>query len=882
MITLDLLPLLPSKQEVRNQIFYHGRANDLARLNEKILTTLTGEYQPVSYIRFVPGKQLKVSKYNDAMASLKAASYSLSVVLGYLEQHNDPLLDMYWSHFISFAKYGSDLDMDICKDILQFVKYQDNIELQKSMTQCKYSELKRLAPYKSIRMYPKDYILRFDSINEFDRMIPREEFEMYEMDYASRNLSLTPYQVGHVEFCPKLRKAIEYQTDWLIKSGQAEKYLAAHIKGSTSKLGTINDTKCACGSKRYDFWNKLTNGVTADLSPIINNHIDIVNRRYDLQIEYPIINPNGMQLWEYLPMLIIQEDPKKRRTAYKSNPIIDLIGYVLMDALKIMFEGMPNIACGHKRETDEDIITDLSRYCDIKRVRSYVKEHLGEEMVSTDLSECTENLNIVDYKDILRTRLVILSKKLNWPYTIKEINEAVEDNCNILYQTGITLSEDESHTVYYMRNGNMAGLPGSFHAMTDELSTIQLAAILEDPNIISKLKETEYLNIILENGDDGIIVKSSYPKYSELLEITTGPNVLNKDKTFSSDQTGAVEFCKTIYYDWDNHPITGYRYSSLYKLTVKPRSLVYLLNGQNESTRILFIEFLTMLDVPTEKPWTEDYNNFVCSYQLLTNVEAQQRAIEAKTMFDVLRLYQIKELNNLAERIALSNDLVAKLPKGMEDITPKDVMYIVTDGTAVTATDFRLLQELDSKTEDIMEFPYYEVVLDLNRFKVQQTQLEDLTGQSWWESHKYDEWIPDYHLVVIPVPPAIKESLELTFDNIIFLPKSNSSKLNDWILENYLNTISTKADIIPVKTVGHKMQISEELYQPMVQERSLAQAINFKEGATVQLDLKKLDIAMDLLDNGRISKRTMRNLKVSAKRWASTTVAAKIVEIPNN
>lgn len=863
-VTIMLPVRFPTRHELRRQIAHYGPLNQLRNINERILSALLGHQVQTSYLRFVPGKHLDQSSYVQAKLCFEAATFSLSTIEGYVEQGDDPLLEIYWEHFLRFAEFGNNDDMEVCKDILNFVKNVEYKNLQ--LTHFSYLELARLAKYSSIDQYPMDYIMRFDSINEYDRYIPKEDKLGYELEYAAEYLSPQSYTHGN-GLANRLKRALNFQVHHLLDSGVGKSYLGAFMAPSKEFLGKISNTQCAAGSKRYDFWNRLAEGVTHQLYPVIKEHIDILNRLYNLDIDYPRVTKTGMELWEYLPMLIIQEDPKKRRTAYKSNPILDAIGDVGMAADKIMFSVFPNILCGRKRDTSEDIIEDKTKYAAIERVYEYSKS-LGLDQVSTDLSACTENLNMIDYQEMLQYRLLKLNMELGLPYDPALIIQRVRDICSVLYKTGLTLSEDKSHSIYYMRKGQMAGLRKSFHSMTDELATIQLEAMLDiDIEGLYNLRNTEdLLNLILENGDDGVIPEPAFGQFQYLLEITTGEGVLNEEKSFRSRDTKSLEFCKTIYYDSKAKPITGYRYASLYKLANRGRDLVYLNSGLYKRDKEIFINFLEAMDFPDQRTPEEEIElqKYAFTYHVLTDPVYIKNGYACIMLWDALRiLYTLLE-GTVAERNSLPMEIQNRLPKGIAELLPKDTYYLVTDGDTILRRDFRLLENLDKKVEHQWGLTFEGMLADEGHLLLAENLYEDITGCKWNGMGTTSLENPQLGINIVPVSTTMAETLGLDhLRAIVVTDDRNTSEVTKALVmaqlesQNHIlcdmeilkhNTTLDVADIKPVISVEELVDTVAQYYQLETVENNEAPTKITDRDYKINLEL--------LRDSEKISKKT--------------------------
>lgn len=793
---------LPPRKAIRGQVSAFGKRNALRQVNENLLATLIGHYptKGVCYIRFVPGRQLSVAKYNEAVISLKAATNSLATICEYVAEGTDPLLEMHWKHFLLFAEFGEQEDMDICKDILTFVKCIEKKTLL--LEKLPVWKLRKMARYTSIDQYPKDYIMRFDIINEYDRYIPEEDMWGYEEEYRNSYLALTPYKTGNKNFVNSLHQAISTQVDYMVEQGIAKNYLMKFLHPDKTLLNQSNDTQCAAGSKRFDFWNLLALGVTAELSPLINYHIDILNRLYGIHMDYPPVTSNGMTLAEYVPELIIQEDPKKRRTAYKSNPIIDLIGAVGMDATKYMFAYFPNIKCGRKRNTNSDWIEDMSRYDVLKDLYERAKEH-GFNLCSTDLSSCTENLNMCDYKGILTYRLLLIRDRLKLKIPDWKIKQRVADCCDILYLTPLTLSKDpEPGTLYFMKKGQMAGERFSFHAMTDELSTIQLQSIL---NTLALSKNSDALYWSLENGDDGVLPEFAFSEFSRILEMTTGPDVLNREKSYISSEVKFVEFCKTIYFESPAAPITGYRYCSLYKLTREPKDVIYLTDGQHEYERNLFVWFLSNWQHENYEdmlPWErEEYLRFFASYKVLTN-QMVGPLFDAVTLWRALQIQYITKHGMIAEKIALCPELINALPKGMDQITPKDTYYLVSNGNYIMCADFKLLDALDKQVEDDFQCgSLIDWILNPNYYRIAKMKLYEATGINWDTARYSTPMVSTPKITIVPVSPKLVEELGICSTNVV-------------VLAGYQGSSQVTQDLVreELEQYAQSQQLSEEYW----------------------------------------------------------------------
>lgn len=664
--------------EIRSQIFFKGSKNSLKQGKWDDQISLNWVGCPISHLSFVRQNHRNVTKYDQACEDIYAASYTLTKMEEY---HNtgDQLFDQYYDCFQQVIKYGTEFYISQCKEILQFVKYPEGNELPYEIF--KYKDLWQLAKYHSIFEYPKEYLMYYETINEFDLKLSTQDKKRYAFEYLQQYLSPTVYTEGDERDLSVFQKAL----DWMVKlvKPKTAKYIWDIIRnGPQYRLGKINNTYCKAGSKQVDFWIQLSQGIDPEIQEEVYRDFNRLNFLYKGKFEYPKVIPGGMK-WNYHTQLIVQEDPKKPRFAFESNPIKDLNGYPGMDVLHALFQCWPWIQCGRKRESKQDMLLDKHRYEEIKKVYLHNMEK-GREMKSSDLTKCTEHLNMRTGIQLVYKLLCLLKSRFTTDISEEYLEKWVQATFQQLYDTPIIVSQHEGLGLFYPKEGQTQGVPGSFHIMTFELAVANLQAAID-----SGIKPADAMWSIQNNGDDGTGPEICENRYKELIEHLAQPGVYNEEKSFSTRINGSLEFCKTIYYSSNPELVTGYRFSTLYKLTNSVWELAYVENIGFEHEKHLFEWFTEYIHPNLDVNWdTGEYLAFKRSYDYLHDVP--------------YRLY-IQKLQVVREQEALDNMILSDqeiVPDGLQFWVPQSWVplirvtaeYTIEQGNTIIYSDIKRLR----------------------------------------------------------------------------------------------------------------------------------------------------------------------------------------------
>jgi hypothetical protein len=449
------------------------------------------------------------------------------------------------------------------------------------------------------------------------------------------------------------------------------------------RLNKVGNSYTTLGDKRRTFFHELfTRGIDPSIVNYVQQDIDHINALYGIKLEMPPIKEGGVS-YEYHMRVIIREDPKKPRVAYQSNPLQDYIGYPGMDVWAEIFKWCPWIQCGRKREDQTDILLDKHRWQEIRKTYQYNKDH-NRESVSGDLTKATENLNMLQCMDITTELLVIIT---GLPREV--VRKFVHHTSWQLFKSPITIEGFEEHGLYYPKKGQTQGVPNSFHSMTGSLSLVTLQSCLD-----AGINESEVIHSIQNNGDDMTLPLKALKYFMELLEMLTGPDVFTKEKSFETTINGSLEFCKTIYYATNEDLITGYRFSTIYKMVAKPENLVHTLDGSFEREKHIFSTFLRdyqdMLDLEIDK-----IGHFISS-AFYEDPSIVTRTIEISYLTQMIALHKMLLSKN---RTIVDPFLLNEAPGGWKHLLHAN-KSITIHKDALLYTDLKLIRAYVERSED--------------------------------------------------------------------------------------------------------------------------------------------------------------------------------------
>lgn len=673
-------PILDSKRDIRSQIYYRGNKNSLKKgtWDDRVAQNWMGCTK--SHISFVRQNHRDVEKYDQAVEDIYAASYSLTKLEEYYGT-GDNLFDLFYKSYQDVVRFGTELTIARCKEILQFVKYPEGKDLP--YVEFTYDQLFGLAKYKTIQEYPRHYLMYYEIINEFDLKLDSKDKKLHAFQYMQEYLSPQIYQEGDQRDVTVLDTALNVMVS-LVKPRVAKIVWDIILNGPQHRLGKVNNTYCKAGSKQTDFWIKLGSGISPDIQDEVSRDFQRLKYLYKREFEMPPITESGMNE-EYHTQLIVQEDPKKPRFAYESNPIKDYIGYPGMDVLHALFQCWPWVQCGRKRESKQDMILDKHRWMETRKVFEH-NINRGREMKSSDLTKCTEHLNMRTGRQLVYTLLCRLLKQFPNPQVTEDILwEWVTNTYDQLFDTPIIVSHNEELGLFYPKHGQTQGVPGSFHIMTFELAAANLQAVLD-----SGLEYRDAILSIQNNGDDGTGPEIAEPRYKELIELLSQPGVYNEEKSFSTRINGSLEFCKTIYYSTNEQLVTGYRFSTLYKLTNNVWELAYVSNIGFEHENELFTWFTEFIHPTLNAEWDKgEYIAFKRSYTYLHDMEYQRY---------VQQLQIIRQRNAVDKMILADQELIPDMlqmwvPKTWLPLVRVTTEYTVEEGNTIIYSDMKKLRQ---------------------------------------------------------------------------------------------------------------------------------------------------------------------------------------------
>lgn len=778
------MSIVSRKSEIRRQIYFKGSKNEMSEYSDRIAFRWEGI--PRSHVAFVKTKHTKVKYYKEACEDVRAATLTLSMIKSYNDESNDELFHEYYRHFKMVVATGDQYYIDCCKEILQFVKYPEGSKLP--YTIYTYDQLVGLSYYSTVKDYPKDYIMKYDVINEFDLRIKPEQYAELTQQYKEEHLSIVPYTdgpsiLGEVKSAIKeMAKCIPTSTKKLVRN--------IIVKGPQYRLGRINNTRCALGDKRIDFFYKLKDGIDPSIAHYVQRDIDRLNRLYHLNIDMPPIIEGGISDL-YFSRLIVQEDPKKWRPAYQSNPIEDYIGYPGMDMLHAIFQDLPFIQCGRKRDVATDMLLDKHRYNEIAKVYRHNKAS-GRSVTSTDLSKATEHLNALTSIELVKQflyELRILDKDT--------VDKWTEDTFSQLHDVPLTVVAQQG--LYYPKCGQTQGVPGSFHLMTFTLAVINLQSCLN-----AGISAVNAMKSIQNNGDDGTTPTIAIPEYKRILELMTGPGVFNQEKSFDSSINESLEFCKTIYYHENPELITGYRYSTLYKLTRDARCTQHAINAGFEHERELFTWFLS--DIMLNIAMDDEQKMAQLAYGCLTDDKIINKVKEVTLIWDIVACSRLTEVGNSKYHPIFYKTL----PESWYNIIPQLAEYkIEGDKTLISSDIAKLSQYYD---QEILEYSYNDVLLST-----------DSEYNAWKDEISFDYDI-DFNLIgrrtldngdiiiVLPVTEVTANKLEISKDSKILIAPRTGTKLDKHSIEHLaLRTVASETNDPVVKIT--RINVLDSLYK---------------------------------------------------------------------
>lgn len=681
---------LPPKKRLRNEIYWNGPKNGLQYADDRVANSVFGV--PKSHISFVKQTHRHITRYDEAQEDLRAASVTLVRFHNYYVEHpEDSLFQEYYRVYRQVVATGSEEDIGRCKEIHQFVRYP---ELDYPYEFYSLEWLREAALYKTVVQYPYDYIMLYDILNEFDLKLSKADKEAALLEYGQEYLADEPYQNGNPQLADRLEPALR-RTAKMIRGNIKEriKTIIHQPETNQKRLGHISNAACGVGNKRSDFFAQLAvRGIRPELQEQVELDFQRLEYLYGIKLERPKISEYGLTRREYLPNCIAREDPKKPRIAYQDGPIQDYIGYPGMDVLTLVFESLPFCQCGRKRESIEDAILDKHRYDAIQAVLNHNHDK-GRYTVSTDLTKATEHLNMLTIHEVMVHFLGILLPELD----CREIDTWCRMTFGQLYLTpviiqGIPELRDE---LLYTKEGQLQGTPGSFHSMTFVLALINIQACLE-----SGIAFEDAIMSTQENGDDGTLPEQALDKYQEILELITGPGVFNREKSFSSSINGSLEFCKTIVYSSNPDLITGYRFSTLYKLCRDPNALLYLQSPKFAHERSVCYRFLQYMESQDDWLSANERIDFTVSLCMFEEVEVLTQVVVVNQLYQQFAIQQLLLKDTI--NVVSPYDRLCVPTTWLQLCHHNKTYQVISEGNIAVA-DLKVLNQYHSEIEE--KFP---------------------------------------------------------------------------------------------------------------------------------------------------------------------------------